>query len=56
MFRVQAMKEYSDSRGIPPTSALDRDGWSPSRPGRFTLGKYRGTQCTGGNMGPSQIF
>ena len=34
------------------TSALDRGGWSTSRPGRLYTRERPGTHCTGGWLGP----
>jgi hypothetical protein len=47
-----APQQRLESRGIAPsflTSALDRGGWSASRPYRFTPGVH----CIGGWVGPS---
>ena len=48
----QATKAQMYSSTLPSTSALDGDGWSTPRPGRFNPRERPGTHCTGGWVGP----
>ena len=44
--------EQMYSSTLPSTSALDGDGWSTPRPGRFTPRERPDTHCIGGWVGP----
>jgi len=46
----EGQKIYSSTLSL--TTALEGDGWSASRPGRFSPRERPGTHCTGGWVGP----